>query len=53
MNLAGAGGGAGAGVAANVFDLDAQRSLRHPGVLERPNNPEGLLSFDLRRDAPE
>lgn len=32
---------------------DARRSLRHPEVLERPNNPEGLLSFDLLRDARE
>jgi NTE family protein len=28
---------------------DAQRTLRHPGVLERPNG-EGVLTFDLAQD---
>ena len=26
---------------------DARRTLRHPQVLERPKNPEGLRTFDL------
>jgi NTE family protein len=29
---------------------DAVRTLRHPEVLERPNNPEGVCTFDLARD---
>jgi len=32
---------------------DAVRTLRHPEVLERPNNRQGFLSFDLRRDGRE
>jgi NTE family protein len=32
---------------------DARRTLRHKGVLERPTNPEGLLTFDLARDGRE
>lgn len=29
---------------------DAIRTLRHPEILERPTNPEGVLTFDLDRD---
>lgn len=29
---------------------DAQRTLRHPQILERPTSPEGVLTFDLQRD---
>jgi NTE family protein len=29
---------------------DAQRTLRHPEVLERPTNREGLFTFDLHAD---
>jgi NTE family protein len=32
---------------------DARRTLRHKEVLERPMNPEGLLTFDLARDGRE
>ena len=32
---------------------DAVRTLRHPEVLERPQNPEGFLTFDLSRDGRE
>lgn len=32
---------------------DARRTLRHREVLERPTNPEGLLTFDLARDGRE
>jgi NTE family protein len=32
---------------------DAVRTLRHPEVLERPNNRQGLLTFDLRGDGRE
>jgi NTE family protein len=32
---------------------DARRTLRHREVLERPTNLEGLLTFDLARDARE
>jgi NTE family protein len=32
---------------------DAVRSLRHKEVLERPNNPQGFVTFDLRRDGRE
>jgi len=32
---------------------DARRTLRHKEVLERPTNPEGLLTFDLARDGRE
>src|SRR6202011_2738953 len=30
---------------------DAVRTLRHPEVLERPTNHEGLFTFDLGTDA--
>jgi NTE family protein len=29
---------------------DAVRTLRHPEVLQRPDNAEGLNIFDLSRD---
>lgn len=29
---------------------DAVRTLRHPAVLERPTNAEGVLTFDLAQD---
>jgi NTE family protein len=29
---------------------DTVRTLRHPEVLQRPTNPEGLLTFDVSRD---
>jgi NTE family protein len=29
---------------------DAIRTLRHPEVLERPTNPEGVFTFDLSHD---
>jgi NTE family protein len=32
---------------------DAVRTLRHPEVLERPTNPEGLFTFDLADDGRE
>ena len=32
---------------------DAVRTLRHPGILERPKNRQGLLTFDLARDGRE
>jgi len=32
---------------------DAVRTLRHPEVLERPNNRQGFLTFDLSRDGRE
>jgi NTE family protein len=32
---------------------DAIRTLRHPEVLERPTNQEGVLTFDLDRDGRE
>jgi NTE family protein len=32
---------------------DTVRTLRHPEVLERPNNLEGMLTFDLARDGRE
>jgi NTE family protein len=32
---------------------DTVRTLRHPEVLERPQNPEGFLTFDLSRDGRE
>jgi NTE family protein len=32
---------------------DAVRTLRHPEVLERPTNHEGVLTFDLRHDGRE
>jgi NTE family protein len=32
---------------------DALRTLRNPAVLERPNNRQGLLTFDFRRDGRE
>lgn len=32
---------------------DAQRALRHPQVLARPDNPEGMLNFDLLRHGRE
>ena len=32
---------------------DAMRTLRHPEILERPTNREGVLTFDLSRDGRE
>jgi predicted patatin/cPLA2 family phospholipase len=32
---------------------DARRTLRHPEVLERPQNLEGLFTFDLAQDSRE
>ena len=32
---------------------DARRTLRHPEVLERPKNLEGLFTFDLAQDSRE
>ena len=32
---------------------DARRSLRHPEILERPTNHEGVLTFDLAVDGRE
>ncbi len=32
---------------------DTVRTLRHPEVLERPQNPEGFFTFDLGRDGRE
>jgi NTE family protein len=32
---------------------DAVRTLRHPEVLERPNNRRGFRTFDLARDGRE
>jgi NTE family protein len=32
---------------------DAVRTLRHQGVLERPNNLEGVSTFDLTHDGRE
>jgi NTE family protein len=32
---------------------DARRSLRHPDILERPTNHEGVLTFDLAVDGRE
>ena len=32
---------------------DARRTLRHREVLKRPNNHEGVLTFDLDRDGRE
>jgi NTE family protein len=32
---------------------DARRTLRHPEVLDRPKNPEGLFTFDLVQDSRE
>jgi NTE family protein len=32
---------------------DAVRTLRHPEVLERPTNHEGVFTFDLLHDGPE
>jgi NTE family protein len=32
---------------------DALRTLRHPDLLDRPNNPHGFLTFDLARDGRE
>ena len=32
---------------------DAQRTLRHPEVLTRPANMEGVFTFDLERDGRE
>jgi len=32
---------------------DATRTLRHPEVLERPTNPEGVSTFDLAQDSRE
>jgi NTE family protein len=33
--------------------LDAMRTLRNPEVLKRPNNRQGFLAFDCRRDGRE
>jgi NTE family protein len=32
---------------------DAVRTLRHPEVLQRPENREGIFTFDLARDGKE
>jgi len=32
---------------------DAIRTLRHPAVLERPTNHEGVFTFDLNCDGRE
>jgi NTE family protein len=32
---------------------DAVRTLRHPEIVERPTNPEGVFTFDLARDGRE
>jgi NTE family protein len=32
---------------------DARRTLRHPEVLERPKNLEGVFTFDLTQDGYE
>ena len=32
---------------------DAVRTLRHPEVLQRPENPDGVFTFDLARDGRE
>jgi NTE family protein len=32
---------------------DARRTLRHPEILERPKNLEGLFTFDLMQDSQE
>ena len=32
---------------------DAVRTLRHPEVLQRPTNHEGVFTFDLDRDGHE
>jgi NTE family protein len=32
---------------------DATRTLRHPEVLERPTNHEGVFTFDLALDGRE
>jgi NTE family protein len=32
---------------------DVVRTLRHPGVVERPTNHEGVLTFDLAADGRE
>ena len=32
---------------------DAVRTLRHPEVLQRPNGPDGVFTFDLARDGRE
>jgi NTE family protein len=32
---------------------DARRTLRHPDVLKRPDNDEGVFTFDLARDGRE
>jgi NTE family protein len=33
--------------------LDAVRTLRHPEVLQRPENREGVFTFDLAQDGRE
>ena len=33
--------------------IHARRTLRHPEVLERPKNLEGLFTFDLVQDSRE
>jgi Patatin phospholipase len=32
---------------------DAMRTLRHPEVLQRPDNHEGVFAFDLHSDSRE
>ena len=32
---------------------DAARTLRHPEVLQRPANPDGVFTFDLHQDGRE
>jgi NTE family protein len=32
---------------------DMQRTLAYPEVLQRPNSPDGVFTFDLKRQAAE
>ena len=32
---------------------DTVRTLRHPEVLQRPSNPDGVMTFDLAQDGRE
>jgi NTE family protein len=41
------------GLVSNTPLHDAIRTLRHPAVLERPANHEGVFTFDLSRDGRE
>jgi predicted acylesterase/phospholipase RssA len=35
------------------FDRARRRTLRHPEVLERPKSPDGVFTFDLKRQGRE